>query len=332
MSASCDGGSAVDSPLLCVRNLSVSYYTPSGPLRAVDGVSFAMSPGQILGLVGETGCGKSTIALSIVGLLDGGRVESGEILFEDKPLPHPGDAAWRKILGRVIGFVFQDVRGSLNPVLTVGRHLEEALRAHSRMTRREWRTQAIRLLTEVGIPDPAFIMRRFPLELSGGTCQRVAIALALCHRPRLLIADEPTSALDPTIQAQIIALLMQMRKRLGLAFLFISHDLALVASIAEQVAVMYGARIVESGPAHEVFSQPAHPYTRGLLHCVPDLACSPGGRRLEPIPGSPPGDLQTLQGCSFAPRCPIAEKRCLSEIPGMEPVAKDHRAACIKAR
>ena len=321
----------MDSPLLRVRNLSVSYHTPSGPLRAVDGISFAMSAGQILGLVGETGCGKSTVALSIAGMLDGGRIESGEVLFEDRPLPPPGDAAWRKILGREIGFVFQDARGSLNPVLTVGHHLEEALRAHSRMTRGEWRTQAVRLLAEVGIPDPAFIMKRFPLELSGGTCQRVAIALALCHRPRLLIADEPTSALDPTIQAQIVALLTQMKKRLGLTLLFISHDMALVASLAEEVAVMYGARIVESGPAHEVFSRPAHPYTRGLLQCVPDLACSPGGRRLEPIPGSPPAGLRTLQGCSFAPRCPIVEERCLSEIPGMEPVAKAHRAACIKA-
>lgn len=322
----------MDSPLLCVRNLSVSYHTPSGPLRAVDRVSFAIPPGQILGLVGETGSGKSTVALSTVGLLDGGRIESGEILFEGRPLPAPGDAAWRKIRGRMIGFVFQDARGSLNPVLTIGQHIEEALRAHSRMSRQEWRNQACQLLNEVGIPDPVYILRRFPQELSGGTCQRVTIALAVCHRPRLLIADEPTSALDPTIQKQILALLMRMRRGLGLTFLFISHDLPLVASIAERVAVMYGARIVESGPAREVFLQPAHPYTQGLLQCVPDLAYPPGGRRLEPIPGSPPGDLRALQGCAFAPRCRIAEKGCLSEIPGLEMIAQDHRVACIKAR
>jgi len=330
--AGSDGGSAVDSPLLSVRNLSVSYSTPSGPLRAVEDVSLEIAPGETLGLAGETGCGKSTIALSIVGLLDGGHIESGKILFEGRSLPDSGEAAWRKIRGSKIGLVFQDARGSLNPVLTVGQHFEEALRAHRQMTRRQWRDHASKLLAEVGVPEPAFVLRRYSHELSGGTCQRVGIALAICHHPSLLIADEPTSALDPTIQAQIITLLMQMKHRLGLALLFIGHDLPLIYGIADRVAVMYGARIVESGPAREVLSAPAHPYTRGLLQCVPDLSRAPGGQRLEPIPGSPPISLRLLQGCSFAPRCGIAEERCYSETPEPTPVSETHWAACIKAR
>jgi oligopeptide/dipeptide ABC transporter ATP-binding protein len=322
----------VDPPLLSVRNLSVSYHTLSGPLRAVEDVSFELAPGETLGLAGETGCGKSTIALSILGLLEGGRIESGKILFEGQSLPDSAEGAWQKIRGRKIGFVFQDARSSLNPVLTVGQHFEETLRAHSRITRRQWRNHASQLLAEVGIPEPAFALKRYSHELSGGACQRVGIALAVCNHPRLLIADEPTSALDPTIQAQIITLLMQMKRHLGLALLFISHDLPLISSIAERVAVMYGARVVESGRVREVFSEPAHPYTHALLQCIPDLARTPGGQRLEPIPGSPPADLRLLHGCSFAPRCAIVEERCLSEIPGRMPVSETHWAACIKAR
>ncbi len=322
----------MDSPLLSVRNLSVSYHTSSGPLRAVEDVSFEIGPGETLGLAGETGCGKSTIALAILGLLDGGRIEGGDIRFEGKSLANSAERAWRHLRGSRIGLVFQDARGSLNPVLTVGQHLEEALRAHSRMTGRQWRDQASRLLGDVGIAEPAFTMKRYAHELSGGTCQRVGIALAICNRPRLLIADEPTSALDPTIQAQIITLLMQMKHRLGLALLFISHDLPLINRIADRMAVMYGARIVESGPAPEVLSAPAHPYTRGLLQCVPDLTRTAGGQRLEPIPGSPPVGLRLARGCSFAPRCRLAEERCLLELPDAVPVSVTHWAACIKAR
>jgi oligopeptide/dipeptide ABC transporter ATP-binding protein len=322
----------VDSPLLSVRNLSVSYHTSSGPQRAVEDVSFEIGPGETLGLAGETGCGKSTVALAILGLLDGGRVEAGSILFEGQSLLNASERAWRQLRGGRIGFVFQDARGSLNPVLTVGRHFEEALRAHGRLTRRQRQERASCLLVEVGVSDPAFILKRYAHELSGGTCQRVGIALAICNRPSLLIADEPTSALDPTIQAQVITLLMQMKQSLGLALLFITHDLPLINRIADRLAVMYGARIVESGPAREVVSAPAHPYTKGLLQCVPDLDRTVGGRKLEPIPGSPPVALSLLQGCSFASRCRLAEGRCLSEIPEAVPVSGRHWAACIKAR
>lgn len=326
-----DGGSAVDSPLLSVRNLSVSYHTPSGPQRAVEDVSFELAPGETMGLAGETGSGKSTVAQAILGLLQGGRVETGEILFEGQSLSDLGERAWRRIRGGRIGFVFQNARGSLNPVLTVGQHFDETLQAHGRTTRRQSRSRAQELLAEVGIPEPGFILNRFPFELSGGACQRVAIALAVCNHPVFLIADEPTSALDPTIQAQVIALLMQMRERLGLALLFISHDLPLISSIAERIAVMYAARIIESGPVREVFSQPCHPYTRGLLNCVPDLSCAPGSQRLEPIAGPPLAGRRNLRGCSFAPRCRIAETRCHIEVPEPLPVSRDHWAACIKA-
>jgi oligopeptide/dipeptide ABC transporter ATP-binding protein len=322
----------VDPPLLSVRNLSVSYHTPSGPLRAVDHVSFEIAAGEALGLAGETGCGKSTIALAILGLLDGGRIESGDILFEGRLLPDSRERSWRRIRGGRIGLVFQDARGSLNPVLTVGQHFEEVLRAHSKISRNERRSRASEILAEVGIPEPAFVLKRYSHELSGGTCQRVGIALAICNRPLLLIADEPTSALDPTIQAQIVALLMQMKQRLGLALLFISHDLPLIHGIAERVAVMYGARIVESGPARDILSAPAHPYTRGLLRCVPDLARAAGSQRLEPIPGSAPAALRLLQGCPFAPRCGIAEERCRSEMPEPVQLSGSHWAACVKAR
>jgi oligopeptide/dipeptide ABC transporter ATP-binding protein len=322
----------VDPPLLSVRNLSVSYHTPSGPVRAVEDVSFDVAAGEALGLAGETGCGKSTIALAILDLLDGGRIESGEILFEGRPLPGSRDKSWRELRGARIGLVFQDARSSLNPVLTVGQHFEEALRAHRKMSRKQRRDRASELLAEVGIPEPAFVLRRYVHELSGGACQRVGIALAICNRPLLLIADEPTSALDPTIQAQIIALLMQMKHRLGLALLFISHDLPLIYGTAERVAVMYGARMVESGPVREILSAPAHPYTRGLLRCVPDLARTAGGQRLEPIPGPPPGSLRLLQGCYFAPRCGMAEERCHAEVPEPVPLSETHWAACIKAR
>ncbi len=322
----------MDPPLLSVRNLSVSYHTPSGPLRAVEDVSLEIGPGETLGLAGETGCGKSTVALAVLGLLEGGSIEGGRILFEGQSLEEATERTWRHLRGGRIGFVFQDARGSLNPVLTVGQHFEEALRAHGRMTRKQWRGRASRLLAEVGIPEPAYILRRYAHELSGGTCQRVGIALAICNRPSLLIADEPTSALDPTIQAQVIALLVHMKQSLGLALLFITHDLPLINRAADRLAVMYGARIVEYGPVRDVLSVPAHPYTRGLLQCVADLDRTVGGRRLEPIPGSPVVALRLPQGCSFAPRCRLAEDRCLSEIPEAVPVGGTHWAACIKAR
>jgi oligopeptide/dipeptide ABC transporter ATP-binding protein len=322
----------VSLPLLVVRNLTVSYPDPSGLVRAAQGVSFEIAAGETLGLVGETGCGKSTVALSIVGLLDGGRIETGEILFQGRNLAGLEDREWPRVRGPRIGTVFQDARGALNPVLTVGRHLVETLRTHTEMTAAEAWERSAALLGETGLPDPSFIMRRHSFELSGGACQRVGIALALSGNPELLVADEPTSALDPTIQAQILSLLEEMRARRSLALLFISHDLPLVSQIAGRTAVMYAGRIVEYGPAHDVFSRPAHPYTRALLACIPDLSRPPGSQRLEPIPGWPGAASLHAAGCAFAARCPTAVPDCTASVPPPVPLSDSHWAACIRVR
>ena len=226
--------------------------------------------------------------------------------------------------------VFQDARGALNPVLTVGSQLMEALRAHQSLSTRGARERAAALLTEAGIPDPRFYLRRYPFELSGGMCQRVAIAIAVCNRPSLLIADEPTSALDPSIQAQILELLGGMKHRYGLALLLISHDLALVSELSERVAVMYHGRLVESGRAQDVFRTPAHPYTKALIECQADLHHRWDRRPLAAIAGSPPAGGQELPGCSFAPRCPRADAACSRSVPSPVVLSGEHWAACIK--
>lgn len=317
--------------LLKVENLSVSYPTASGPVRAVRDVSFELAAGESLALVGETGSGKSTIALSMLGLLgNGGRMDTGRISFQDTPLASPGDHSWRKLRGSKIGMVFQDARGALNPVLTVGSQLAEALRAHQRLTKTEACRTAAARFEEVGIPEPRFYLDRFPGELSGGMCQRVAIAIALCNRPSLLIADEPTSALDPGIQAQILDLLRGMQLRFGLAMLWISHDLALVSDLSERVAVMYHGRLVECGPTAHVILQPGHPYTASLMACQPDLQHHWDRRPLTAIAGTPPASGQEFPGCSFAPRCRRADSDCLRGVPPPAVIAEEHWAACLK--
>ena len=224
----------MQNPLLQIQNLSVSYATRAGRLCAVTDVSFEIARGETLAVIGETGCGKSTIALALLGLLSSqGCIESGEIVFEGLPLRRLKEPEWRTIRGSKIGFVFQDPRSAFNPVLTVGRHMMETLRAHRTIPKRDARDAALAVLADVGIPDPAFFMRRYPSELSGGMCQRAAIALAICNRPQLLVADEPTSALDPSIQAQILDLLKDLKRRQGLALFLISHDLAMVSEFAD---------------------------------------------------------------------------------------------------
>jgi oligopeptide/dipeptide ABC transporter ATP-binding protein len=322
----------VATPLLDVRHLTVSYLSPSGPIHAVRDLSLNVAPGEIVALAGETGCGKSTLALSLLGLLDRRvKLESGSILFEGRELTSLTEKQWRAIRGRRIGMVFQDARGALNPVLTIGDHVLETLRAHQALPRRQARAAVVRLLAEVGIPEPDKSAHSFPHELSGGMCQRVGIALAICNQPLLLIADEPTSALDPTLQGQILSLLQEMRQRQNLALLLISHDLALVSDVADRVAVMYLGRLVECGPAALVLSRPSHPYTRGLLRSQPSLDHHRERKPLEPIPGSPPPPGSTLQGCPFAPRCPVAEPVCAEAFPAPVEVAPGHYAACVKA-
>ncbi len=320
----------VTSPLLVVRNLTVDYTTASGSFPAVRDVSLDLRPGEILAVVGETGCGKTTLALSIIGLLDGGRIENGVILFEGENLAGITEERWRRIRGSRIGLVFQNPRASLNPVLTIGTQLAESIRAHRKMTRAQARDLAIHLLEDLGVPDPRLALHRYPFELSGGTCQRMAIALAICNEPSLLIADEPTSALDPTIQSQIISLLDAMRRQRGLALLFISHDVPLISGVADRVAVMYGGRVVELGAAQEVLTRPAHPYTRGLIACIPDISQSPGSQRLSAIRGVPPGPFAARSGCVFASRCELAEAQCARSEPEFLRISDSHRAACFR--
>jgi oligopeptide/dipeptide ABC transporter ATP-binding protein len=317
--------------LLKIENLSVTYFSAAGPVRAVREFSLDMEPGESVALVGETGSGKSTVALALLGLLGHpGRAETGEIHFEGAALSALDLRSWRQVRGKKIGMVFQDARGALNPVLTVGAQVAQALRAHQRLSRKAAREAAAALLAVAGIPEPRFYLRRYPIELSGGMCQRVAIAIAVCNQPRLLIADEPTSALDPSIQAQILELLCSMKKRYGLAVLLISHDLAMVSEFAERVAVMYHGRLIECGRTEDVFRRPAHPYTSSLMECQADLHHRWDLRPLAAIAGSPPGAGQEGRGCPFAPRCPRADADCSKQMPQPVAISDGHWAACIK--
>jgi oligopeptide/dipeptide ABC transporter ATP-binding protein len=318
-------------PLLEVTGLSISYYLASGVVRAVRELSLKIEPGESIALVGESGSGKSTAALALIGLLESNaRAEAGDFKFEDTPLRFEDPRPWRRLRGSKIGMVFQDARGALNPVMTVGAQLMDVLQAHQQLSRRKVREKAVALLAEAGIPDPGFCLRRYPVELSGGLCQRVAIAIAICNRPRLLIADEPTSALDPSIQAQILDLLRNMKNRHRLALLLISHDLALVAEMSDRVAVMYHGSIVESGAASEIFQRPAHPYTASLIECQTDLNHRWDRRPLAAIAGSPPAGEQEFTGCAFAPRCPKADADCAKCMPPAASLSSSHWAACFK--
>jgi oligopeptide/dipeptide ABC transporter ATP-binding protein len=320
------------SPLLDVRRLEVSYQTAQEPVYAVREISFQITAGEILALVGETGCGKSTLALSLLGLMDRGRrIESGDILFEGLNLRSLGARQWKSIRGRKIGIAFQDPRGALNPVLTVGEHLVESLRAHQDLAKRQAWRKSLELLAEVGFPDPELNMGRYPFQLSGGMCRRLGIALGICNQPALLIADEPTSGLDPSIQAQILALLREMTHRYHLALLLISHDLPMVAGLADRVAVMYHGRLIETGTAADTFDNPAHPYTRALLECLPTLQHRADRGPLPQIFGTPPVSAQEFPGCAFEPRCPLAEERCTRSFPPPRALSETHWAACIKA-
>jgi oligopeptide/dipeptide ABC transporter ATP-binding protein len=281
--------------------------------------------------VGESGSGKTTIALSLLGLLGtAGYVESGAILYDGKEVTRLREREWRRLRGARIGILFQDARGALNPVLSVGTHLIEAIRAHQPVSRRRAREQAVRALEEAGVPEPRFYMRRFPFELSTGLCQRVSIALGICNQPQLLVADEPTSALDPSIQAQIMALLRELKERQGLTLLLISHDLPMVAGLADQISVIYCGRIVESGSAQEIIRNPAHPYAQGLMACHPDWSHHHEDRPLPVIAGTPPIPEKEFPGCAFAPRCAIAESKCTQSPPVPVNLSDGHWAACFK--
>jgi oligopeptide/dipeptide ABC transporter ATP-binding protein len=317
--------------LLEVKNLSTHFSVDGGEFCAVDGVSFALEPGRTLGIVGESGCGKSVTALSIMGLIPQppGRISEGQILFEGLDLLKLAPAQLRELRGDRISMIFQEPMSSLNPAFTVGDQIAEVLLRHRKCSRREARDRAIELLRRVRIPSPERRYDDHPHRLSGGMRQRVMIAMALACSPKLLIADEPTTALDVTIQAQILDLMRLLREETGTAIILITHDLGVVAELADDVAVMYAGRIVEHASVARIFSEPQHPYTIGLLGSIPRLHLEQA--RLAAIEGQVPGLAASRVGCGFEPRCPFRIERCRTDDPKLLKIEKAHEAACWRA-
>ncbi|KUL97094.1 peptide ABC transporter ATP-binding protein [Bosea sp. WAO] len=317
--------------LLEIDKLQTHFRTPDGINRAVDGVSFSIEAGQTLAVVGESGCGKSVTAMSILRLIPEppGKM-AGAIRFQGRNLLECSDAEMRQIRGNEISMIFQEPMTSLNPVLTVGRQIGETLRLHQNMSKAQATERAVEMLQLVGIPEPRRRVAEYPHQLSGGMRQRVMIAIALACSPKLLIADEPTTALDVTIQAQILDLMRDLKARVGAAIMLITHDLGVVAEVADQVVVMYAGRKVEEAPVGELFANPRHPYTQGLLGAVPKLGSSLTGHteRLSEIPGLVPSLKKRIDGCVFAGRCPKATDLCRQVAPGLELKAAGHIAAC----
>ena len=313
--------------LLSVRNLKTSFFTHVGEVKAVRGISFDVNEGEVLGIVGESGSGKSVTSLSIMGLLQyPGRVVDGEILLNGEDILTYGKNQMRRVRGKEIAMIFQDPMTSLNPVYTIGNQIMEMILEHEKMSRREARARAIEMLKLVGIPAAEKRIDSYPHEFSGGMRQRVMIALALSCNPKLLIADEPTTALDVTIQAQILNLIKKLNKQFGMTTMLITHDLGVVATVCDKVAVMYGGLIMEYGTADEIFYHPRHPYTMGLLGSIPHVD---GGekRRLIPIDGTPPDLINPPKGCPFSTRCKYCMNVCTQEQPPY--FAEDkHRTMC----
>ena len=318
------------SPLLALRGLRVSFQTPRGPARAVDGIDLTLEPGQTLCIVGESGCGKSMTALSIMGLVPqpAGRVE-GSIVFDGRELLGLAPRAWADLRGDRLAMIFQEPMTSLNPSHTVGRQLVEVLQRHRGMDGVAARAEVVETMRRVRIPAPERRFDEYPHRLSGGMRQRVMIAMALLCRPALLIADEPTTALDVTIQAQVLELMRALRADTGTAILLITHDLGVVAEMADRVAVMYAGQVVEEAPVDELFAAPEHPYTVGLLGAIPSIAAP--RQRLAAIEGRVPAATDWPSGCRFAPRCPFADDHCRHEAPGLREIHPGHRSRCWKA-
>jgi len=317
--------------LLTINNLATAFRTSGGDIRAVDGVSLTVQAGRTLGIVGESGCGKSVLSLSVMRLLaHPGRVVGGSVMLEDRDLLGLSNRAMRDVRGREVAMIFQEPMTSLNPVHRVGFQITEALRAHdTRSSESALRAEAVAALTRVRIPDPTRAMEKYPHELSGGMRQRVMIAMALACKPKLLIADEPTTALDVTVQAQILDLLRDLQAETGMGIILITHDLGVIAEMADDVAVMYAGRVVERASARDLFDDPQHPYTLGLLGSVPRLDLD--RERLTAIEGSVPPPFAWPPGCRFAPRCPFAEPACDAAPPPLRELAPGHEAACLRA-
>lgn len=325
-------------PILEVDALQIAFVSPDGIVRAVDGVSWSLQPGEMLGIVGESGCGKSVTAMAILRLLPPppAMAASGAIRFRGEELLNASEARLRQLRGNAISMIFQDPMTSLNPVLSIGEQIAEVLVLHQKLAKRTAWLRAIEMLDLVGIPNPAQRVQDYPHQFSGGMRQRAMIALALACNPAVLIADEPTTALDVTIQAQIMELLARLRREMGTAIVLITHDLGVVAECCDRVVVMYAGSKVEEAPVDALFASPSHPYTRGLLAAMPDLdsPVDAAHRRLAEIPGMVPSLKQAASGCRFAPRCAIAEERCRQMLPALSAIAADtpaHLAACFFA-
>ncbi|UWU50786.1 oligopeptide transport system ATP-binding protein [Limnospira platensis C1] len=317
------------SPLLQVNNLETRFITNDGVVKAVNGISYHINPGETLGIVGESGSGKSAGVLSILRLIsaNSGGITGGEIWFENQDLLKLNKSALRKIRGNHISMIFQDPMTCLNPVLTIGKQITEAIQLHGGATKLEAEKQAIALLEKVGISPAKRRLGSYPHQLSGGMRQRVMMAIALACHPKLLIADEPTTALDVTVQAQVIEMIQQLQNEMGMAVIWITHDLALLARFADRILVMYAGQIVEEAPVNQLYKHPRHPYTMGLLKSLPRPDCDMG-ETLAAIPGTPPDLINYPQGCPFAPRCQYAIDRCFQEDPVLELVATHHQVAC----
>jgi peptide/nickel transport system ATP-binding protein len=323
--------------VLAVEDLQTWFHSRDGIAKSVDGVSFDLARGETLAIVGESGSGKSVTSLSIMGLLPkpAGRIMGGTIRFRDRTgtthdLAHAKPALLRQLRGREIAMIFQEPMTSLNPLFTVGDQIAEAVQLHERVGRAEAMKRAQRMLELVEIPAAGSRLNDYPHQMSGGMRQRVMIALALSCNPSVLIADEPTTALDVTIQAQILDLLRRLQAEIGMSILFVTHNMGVVAEIAQRVAVMYAGRVVEEAPVLDLFDRPRHPYTRGLLSCIPNART--GGRhddaRLQPIPGTVPSVMALPPGCAFAPRCPLTEAPCEAAVPDLAAVQAGHRSRC----
>ena len=323
-------------PLIELRDLHVTMQTDEGLIRAVDGIDFTLEPERTLCVVGESGCGKSVTALSIMGLIQmqGGRIEKGAILYHrhgqfiDLTRLDPWSKTMQNIRGNEIAMIFQEPMTSLNPVYTIGDQITEAITQHEKFDHKSARRRAVELLNAVGIPDPGQRVDDYPHRLSGGMRQRAMIAMALSCNPALLIADEPTTALDVTIQAQVLDLMRTLRQEFKMAMMFITHNLGIVARIADDVIVMYLGKVVESASVKELFVNPQHPYTRGLLNSLPSLS-GDRKKRLQPIAGIVPDANDLPAGCRFQPRCSVAKSICRSEIPALRKIATNHWVACF---
>jgi oligopeptide/dipeptide ABC transporter ATP-binding protein len=316
--------------LLSVENLTSYFYLDEGILRAVDGLSFTVAERETVALVGESGCGKTIVALSIMNLMSPpGRIVNGRVLFEGEDLLRVSPERLRQIRGGAIGLVFQEPGAALNPVFTVGYQISEVLQLHRGLTKREAEAEAVRLLGDTGIPDPEKRYKAYPFELSGGMRQRAVIAIATCTRPRLLIADEPTTALDVTVQADILDLLRHLQDQYQMAILLISHDLGVVAGMADRVLVMYTGKAMELAGVRDMYRDPQHPYSQGLLGSIPRLG-EGRGELQRGIPGAVPDLLQLPQGCTFHPRCPIGDASCQAEFPPLLELSHERLCACYK--